>query len=98
MISRLSEMIRIEVANTGLIAQFGAPCIAPVADSTRLGLDNTRKRLALMMGAKATVELREELIEGDRWVLAVIMLPDVLTNITRYVAPVVTTEKKTYRP
>lgn len=104
-ISRLTGMIHIEVANTGLIAQFGASCIAPVADSTRLGLDNTRKRLALMMGAEATVELREELIEKDRWVLAVIMLPDVLikTNMTRdvkrdvapYLASDVTTEKMT---
>jgi len=79
-ISRHAGMIRIEVANTGFFAlsdmHSAAPFVESFADSTRLGLENTRKRLALMMGIDATVDLREELIEGKRWVLAVIMLPD----------------------
>lgn len=60
---RERDMVRIEVTNTGTIVA--------VAGSTRVGFENTRRRLALMHGAKASVELTE----SNGWVNAVISLP-----------------------
>jgi signal transduction histidine kinase len=56
--------IRIEIANHG--------AIAPFANSTRVGLANTRKRLALALGANARLDLTEH----DGWVHATMTLPE----------------------
>ena len=55
--------VRIEVANRGALAAD--------ADSTRVGLENTRRRLALAIGAQASVDL----VERDGWVVATLVLP-----------------------
>jgi hypothetical protein len=55
--------IRIEVANTG--------AIKPFVDSTRVGLANARKRLALAVGNEASLDLSE----NSGWVRATLQLP-----------------------
>jgi sensor histidine kinase YesM len=55
--------IRIEVANTG--------AIRPFVDSTRVGLANARKRLALAVGKEASLDLSE----NSGWVRATLQLP-----------------------
>ena len=62
-VTKVTDIVQIKVANQGTIAPF--------TNSTKLGLENTRKRLALMMGEAATFELREE----NGWVFATIALP-----------------------
>lgn len=56
--------VRIEIAN------FGA--IMPFANSTRVGLVNTRKRLALALGADAQLDLSEH----SGWVRATMTIPE----------------------
>lgn len=56
--------IHVEIANLGALQAF--------ATSTRLGLANTRKRLALVLGADASLDLSE----GDGWVRATLRLPE----------------------
>lgn len=56
--------IRIEVANTGALHTS--------SQSTRVGLHNARKRLALAVGPDATLELHER----DGWVRAIMILPE----------------------
>jgi LytS/YehU family sensor histidine kinase len=56
--------VQLEVANTGALR--GA------SQSTQVGLDNARKRLALSVGPDATLDLREH----DGWVRATITLPE----------------------
>ena len=56
--------IHIEIANHG--------AIAPFANSTRVGLANTRKRLVLALGAAARLDLNEH----DGWVHATMTFPE----------------------
>ena len=56
-------MVQIEVANEG--------SIAPFADSTKLGIANTRKRLQLLLNPAATLEIREE----QGWVRVLMQWP-----------------------
>ena len=64
---RMAGHIEIEVANQGAITQA-----ATAKESTQLGLENARKRLAIMTDAKADLQLSE----SDGWVRAVITLPE----------------------
>jgi len=57
------DAIQIEVANTG--------AIQPFVDSTRVGLSNARKRLALAVGKDASLDLSE----SAGWVRATLHLP-----------------------
>jgi two-component sensor histidine kinase len=57
-------MIHIEIANLG--------AILPFANSTKVGLVNTRKRLALALGANANLDLTE----NSGWVRATMTLPE----------------------
>lgn len=56
--------IRIEVANTG--------ALSATSQSTRVGLRNARKRLALAVGHNASLDVQE----CDGWVRAVMILPE----------------------
>jgi two-component sensor histidine kinase len=56
--------VHIEIANMG--------AIAPFANSTRIGLLNTRKRLALALGDNAQLDLSE----NSGWVRATLTLPE----------------------
>ncbi|MDR7052138.1 signal transduction histidine kinase [Duganella sp. 3397] len=56
--------VQIEIANHG--------AIAPFADSTRVGLANTRQRLALILGAGARLDLTED----SGWVRATMTIPE----------------------
>jgi len=56
--------IRIEIANLG--------AILPFANSTKVGLVNTRKRLALALGSGAELDLSE----NSGWVRATLTLPE----------------------
>ena len=56
--------VHIEIANLG--------AIVPFANSTRVGLVNTRKRLALALGANAQLDLSE----NSGWVRATLTLPE----------------------
>jgi signal transduction histidine kinase len=58
-------MVHIEIANLG--------AILPFANSTKVGLVNTRKRLALALGSRANLELTE----NNGWVRATMTLPAV---------------------
>jgi len=60
---REGDMVEVSVANQGTLAEASA--------STRLGLDNTSKRLALLFGPRAGCTL----IAEDGWVTARITLP-----------------------
>jgi hypothetical protein len=60
---REAGSIRIEVANLG--------AIRPFVDSTRVGLANARKRLALAVGKEASLDLSE----NGGWVRATLQLP-----------------------
>jgi len=60
---RVDGMIRIEIANAG--------AIVPYANSTKVGLVNTRKRLALALGASAHLDLSE----NGGWVRATLTVP-----------------------
>ena len=57
-------LIHIEIANLG--------AIIPFANSTKVGLVNTRKRLALALGAAAHLDLSE----NSGWVRATLTLPE----------------------
>jgi signal transduction histidine kinase len=57
-------MIHIEIANLG--------AILPFANSTKVGLVNTRKRLALVLGSGANLDLTEH----SGWVRATMTLPE----------------------
>jgi signal transduction histidine kinase len=57
-------MIHIEIANLG--------AILPFANSTKVGLVNTRKRLALALGSNANLDLTE----NSGWVRATLTLPE----------------------
>ena len=57
-------MIHIEIANLG--------AILPFAKSTKVGLVNTRKRLALVLGSGANLDLTEH----SGWVRATMTLPE----------------------
>jgi hypothetical protein len=61
---RADGLVTIEIANTGAIQQF--------ANSTRVGLANARKRLALAVGKDATLELSER----AGWVRATLTMPE----------------------
>lgn len=61
-IKKSRNEVAVEVANQGSLAR--------VSDSTRLGLDNTRKRLSLLHGPDAQLAL----IERDGWVIATLQL------------------------
>lgn len=56
--------VHIEIANLG--------AIAPFANSTRVGLTNARKRLALVLGDGARLDLSEH----SGWVRATLTLPE----------------------
>ncbi|MYM32477.1 sensor histidine kinase [Duganella sp. CY15W] len=56
--------VHIEIANLG--------AIVPFANSTKVGLVNTRKRLALALGANAQLDLSE----NSGWVRATLTLPE----------------------
>jgi len=56
--------VRIEIANTGALRQF--------SNSTRVGLNNARKRLKLAVGPEAGLELAE----SGGWVRATLTLPE----------------------
>jgi LytS/YehU family sensor histidine kinase len=56
--------VHIEIANLG--------AIVPFANSTKVGLINTRKRLALALGANAQLDLSE----NSGWVRATLTLPE----------------------
>lgn len=58
------HVVQIEIANHG--------AIAPFADSTRVGLANTRQRLALILGAGARLDLTED----SGWVRATMTIPE----------------------
>lgn len=58
--------VHIEIANLG--------AIVPFANSTKVGLINTRKRLALALGANAQLDLSE----NSGWVRATLTLPEVV--------------------
>ncbi|NRR32689.1 histidine kinase [Oxalobacteraceae bacterium] len=60
---RLDDTVHIEIANLG--------AIPPFANSTKVGLVNTRKRLALALGARAQLDLSEH----SGWVRATLTLP-----------------------
>lgn len=55
--------VRIEVANQGEVARL--------SDSPQIGFENTRKRLQLLLGSEATLEL----FTRDGWVVATLSLP-----------------------
>lgn len=57
-------VVHIEIANLG--------AIVPFANSTKVGLVNTRKRLALALGANAQLDLSE----NSGWVRATLTLPE----------------------
>jgi signal transduction histidine kinase len=57
-------MVHIEIANLG--------AILPFANSTKVGLVNTRKRLALALGSNANLDLTE----NSGWVRATMTLPE----------------------
>jgi len=63
---RSAGSVEIEVANQGAIAEA-----ADTKKSTQLGLENARKRLAIMSDAKADLRL----FDANGWVRAVITLP-----------------------
>jgi len=65
--TRHAGNINIEVANQGEIDQTGNTQV-----STQLGLENARKRLAMITGAKSELTLTSR----NGWVRAVITLPD----------------------
>ena len=56
--------VHIEIANLG--------AIVPFANSTKVGLVNTRKRLALALGSDAQLDLSE----NSGWVRATLTLPE----------------------
>ena len=58
------QLVRIDIANHG--------ALAPFTDSTRVGLANTRQRLALILGAGARLDLTED----DGWVRATMTVPE----------------------
>ena len=60
---RAGDTVLIEIANAGALRSFG--------NSTRVGLDNARKRLALTMGAAASLDLSE----SSGWVRATLQFP-----------------------
>ena len=57
-------IILIEIANLG--------AINPFANSTKVGLVNTRKRLALLLGTATSLELTE----NSGWVRATMTIPE----------------------
>jgi len=61
-IKKSLHVVTVEVANQGALARL--------SDSTRLGLDNTRKRLSLLNGEDANLVL----VERDGWVIATLQL------------------------
>jgi sensor histidine kinase YesM len=61
-IKKSLKVVAVEVANQGSLARF--------SDSTRLGLDNTRKRLSLLNGEDSQLAL----VERDGWVIATLQL------------------------
>ncbi|KQQ46418.1 sensor protein LytS [Duganella sp. Leaf126] len=61
---RDGQLVRIEIANHGTIAPF--------SDSTRVGLTNTRQRLALTLGAGARLDLAQD----GGWVRATMTVPE----------------------
>ncbi|MGV7210663.1 sensor histidine kinase [Oxalobacteraceae bacterium A2-2] len=61
---RQDSQIYIEIANAG--------AIVPFANSTKVGLVNTRKRLALALGEQARLDLSE----NSGWVRATLTLPE----------------------
>ena len=61
-IKKSLSVVAVEVANQGSLARLG--------DSTRLGLDNTRKRLSLLNGEDSPLAL----LERDGWVIATLQL------------------------
>jgi LytS/YehU family sensor histidine kinase len=60
---RSGDNALIEIANAGAIRSFG--------DSTKVGLTNTRKRLALSIGEEASLQLSE----NSGWVRATLQFP-----------------------
>lgn len=60
---RVGDNALIEIANAGAIRAFG--------NSTKVGLSNTRKRLALSMGEEASLQLSE----NSGWVRATLQFP-----------------------
>jgi len=60
---RAGDNALIEIANAGAIRSFG--------DSTKVGLTNTRKRLALSIGEEASLQLSE----NSGWVRATLQFP-----------------------
>lgn len=58
------QVVRIDIANHG--------ALAPFTDSTRVGLANTRQRLALILGAGARLDLTED----GGWVRATMTVPE----------------------
>lgn len=60
---RVGDNALIEIANAGAIRSFG--------NSTRVGLSNTRKRLALSIGEEASLQLSE----NSGWVRATLQFP-----------------------
>jgi hypothetical protein len=60
---RVGDQVEITVANQGRLVQ--------ASDSTRLGLANTSRRLALLFGPRASCTL----LERDGWVVAQVVLP-----------------------
>jgi hypothetical protein len=60
---RTGDVVALTVANQGHMAV--------ASDSTRLGLANTSRRLALLFGPRATCTLNEK----DGWVIAQVLLP-----------------------
>ncbi len=60
---RTGDNALIEIANAGAIRSFG--------NSTKVGLSNTRKRLALSMGEEASLQLSE----SSGWVRATLQFP-----------------------
>lgn len=58
------QLVRIDIANHG--------ALAPFTDSTRVGLANTRQRLALILGAGARLDLTED----GGWVRATMTVPE----------------------
>ena len=61
-IKKSLSVVAVEVANQGSLARLG--------DSTRLGLDNTRKRLSLLNGEDSPLAL----LEHNSWVIATLQL------------------------
>jgi Histidine kinase len=64
-IKNLRNTVSIEVANEGTLARL--------TDSTRLGLENSRKRLALLTGGDSPLTL----VEREGWVIAALQLRQV---------------------